>query len=116
MEAARNPAAEVERPRVRNSKTIEVYSPEEVWALVRAADEQDGATFLVAAFCGLRIGEVLGLRAGRCDFTSRVIRVWAATSSYRVDTPKCPTMRAVPMADPVAQALAQLLPARALHR
>jgi integrase len=56
-----NAAATLERPRVRNSKTIEVYSPEEVWALARAADEQDAATYLVAAFCGLRMGEVLAL-------------------------------------------------------
>jgi integrase len=39
------------------------YSPEEVWALMRAAEsEQDAAIFLVAAFAGLRMGEVLGLR------------------------------------------------------
>jgi len=103
-----NPAADLERPRVRNAKSIEVYAPEEVWALVRAADEQDGVTYLVAAFCGLRIGEVLALRWREVDFTRRVIRVRESYTQHRVDTPKSSSMRAVPMADPVAKALAQL--------
>lgn len=38
-----NPSAGLERPRVRNQKTIEVYAPEEVWVLARAADDQDAA-------------------------------------------------------------------------
>ena len=103
-----NPAADLERPRVRNAKSIEVYAPEEVWALVRAADEQDGVTYLVAAFCGLRMGEVLALRWREVDFTRRVIRVRESYTQHRVDTPKSSSMRAVPMADPVAKALAQL--------
>jgi integrase len=42
---------------------IDVFSPEEVWALVRAAaTEQDGALFLAAAFTGLRMGELIALR------------------------------------------------------
>jgi integrase len=103
-----NPAAVLERPRVRNAKTIEVYSPEEVWALARAADDQDAATFIVAAFCGLRIGELLALRWREVDFTARVVRVRASYTQHRVDTPKSSSMRAVPMADPVARVLDQL--------
>ncbi len=50
-----NPAAQVERLRELRSLDIDVFSPEEVWALVRAAaNEQDGAIFLTAAFTGLR--------------------------------------------------------------
>jgi integrase len=52
-----NPVDEVERPPLRRSGDIQVFSPEEVWALVRAsASEQDGAIFLTAAFTGLRMG------------------------------------------------------------
>jgi hypothetical protein len=80
----------------------------EVWALVRASDEQDAATFLVAAFCGLRMGEVLALTWREVDFTRRVIRVRASYTHHRLDTPKSSSMRAVPMADPVARALDQL--------
>jgi integrase len=48
-----NPAASVERPRFRVSDDLEAFSPEEVWALVRAAgSEQDACLFLTAAFTG----------------------------------------------------------------
>lgn len=54
-----NPLARLEKHPQRSSGDIEVFSPEEVWALVRAASsEQDGALFLTAAFTGLRMGEL----------------------------------------------------------
>ncbi len=53
----RNPAADVERPRYRVSDDLDAFSPEEVWALVRAAGaHQDAALFLTASFTGLRMG------------------------------------------------------------
>ncbi len=58
-----NPLARVEKHPQHSGGNIEVFSPEEVWALVRAATlEQDGALFLTAAFTGLRMGELLALR------------------------------------------------------
>jgi integrase len=63
-----NPAREIEKLRERYDATrFDFYSPEEVWALVRAAaSEQDGAIFLTAAFTGLRRGELIGApMAGR---------------------------------------------------
>lgn len=58
-----NPVAAVERQRQRSSGDIEVFSPEEVMALVRAAaSEQDAALYLTAAFTGLRRGQLLALR------------------------------------------------------
>ena len=105
-----NPMDEVERPRVRNKVEIDVLSPEEVWALVRAAEsEQDAAIFLTAAFTGLRQGELLALRWRDVDFERRVVRVHRTYKSGNgVDTPKSGRGRAVPMADEVAQALARL--------
>jgi hypothetical protein len=50
-----NPVVDVERLPKRYSGDLDFYSPEEVLALVRAADtEQDGAIYLAAAFTGLR--------------------------------------------------------------
>ena len=71
----RNPLANIDRYRVRRSGHIEVFSPEEIWSLVRAAaSEIDGTIFLTAAFTGLRRGELVVLVAsspvgsGRTNF------------------------------------------------
>jgi len=71
-----NAAAEVEGLRERRSGDIAVFSPEEIWALVRAAEsEQDAAIYLTAAFTGLRQGELLALRWRDVDFSGSVVRV-----------------------------------------
>jgi integrase len=104
-----NAAAEVERFPQRRSGDIDVFSPEEVWALVRAASsDQDGALFLTAAFTGLRMGELLALRWRDVDFAGRTVRVRASYYAGALTTPKSGKARAVPMAPDVASALAQL--------
>ncbi len=104
-----NPAAEVEKPSLQRSGDIDVFSPEEVWALVRAAaSEQDAALFLTAAFTGLRRGELLALRWRDVDFAGSVIRVRASYTERVLTTPKSGKVRSVPMAPDVASALAQL--------
>jgi integrase len=106
---ATNPAAHVEKPPLDRSGDIAVYSPEEVWALVRAAaSEQDAAMFLTAAFTGLRRGELLALRWRDVDFSGSLIRVRASYAAGAVTTPKSGKVRAVPMAPDVAEALARL--------
>jgi integrase len=104
-----NPVAEVERYATRTSGDIEVFSPEEVWALVRAADsEQDGALFLTAAFTGLRMGELVALRWRDVDFVGSVVRVRASWSVGSLTAPKSGKVRSVPLAPQVAQELAKL--------
>jgi integrase len=104
-----NPVAQVDRFRVRSSGDIQVFSPEEVWALVRAAkSDADAAIFLTAAFTGLRRGELLGLRWRDVDFTGSTIRVRASYAAGKLTTPKSGKVRAVPMAPDVAGALAKL--------
>ena len=104
-----NPVADVEKPSPRRSGDIEVFSPEEVMALVRAASsEQDGAIFLTAAFTGLRRGELLALRWRDVDFAGQVIRVRASYAEGQLTTPKSGKVRSVPMAPDVAKALAGL--------
>lgn len=104
-----NPASGIERHPVRLTGDIDVFSPEEVWALVRAAaSEQDGAIFLTAAFTGLRRGELIALRWRDIDFTGSVLRVRASYAGGALTAPKSGKVRSVPLAPEVAQALAQL--------
>ena len=104
-----NPVAKVDRFRVRSSGDIQVFSPEEVWSLVRAASSEiDAAIFLTAAFTGLRRGELLGLRWRDVDFAGSAIRVRASYAAGHLTTPKSGKVRAVPMAPDVASAIAKL--------
>jgi integrase len=104
-----NPMADVEKPRFRETTTIEVFSPEEVWALARAAEsEQDGAIFLTAAFTGLRRGELIALRWRDIDFTASRVRVCGSFAGGRLTSPKNGHVRSIPLAPDVATALARL--------
>src|SRR3954471_4029597 len=104
-----NPMADVEKPRHRTSAAIEVFSPEEVWALVRAADsEQDGALYLTAAFTGLRRGELVALRWRDVDFAASRMRAAGSFAGGGLTTPKSGKVRSVPLAPDVAAALARL--------
>jgi integrase len=104
-----NPVAGVERHPVQLAGDIEVFSPEEAWALVRAAaSEQDGAIYLTAAFTGLRRGELVALRWRDVDFAGSVVRVRASYAGGALTTPKSGKVRSVPLAPEVAAVLAKL--------
>ncbi|MGH2879249.1 MAG: tyrosine-type recombinase/integrase [Solirubrobacteraceae bacterium] len=104
-----NPVASIERHPTRLSGDIEVFSPDEVWALVKAAkSEQDGALFLTAAFTGLRMGELIALRWRDIDFDGSVVRVRLSRAAGALTTPKSGKVRSVPLAPDVAQSLREL--------
>jgi integrase len=104
-----NPVADVEKPSLGRSGDIEVFSPEEVMALVRAArSQQDAAIFLTAAFTGLRRGELIALRWRDVDFAGQAVRVRASYAEGHLTTPKSGKVRSVPMAPEVAKSLARL--------
>jgi integrase len=104
-----NPVADVEKPRTATKTEIQVFSPEEVMALVRAADsEQDPAIFLTAAFTGLRQGELIALRWRDVDFAGSTIRVRASYTNGHLTSPKSGKVRSVPMAPRVGETLARL--------
>lgn len=105
----RNPVSDVEKPVQRRSVGIEVFSPEEVMALVRhAASEQDAAIYLVGAFTGLRRGELVALRWRDVDFPRSHLRVTASYTEGGLSTPKSGKARSVPMAPIVGETLARL--------
>lgn len=104
-----NPVAEVEKQPRKHRVNINVYSGEEVWALVRAAaNEQDAALFLTAAFTGLRMGELIALRWRDLDFDRQSVQVNASYTHGSLDVPKSGRGRSVPLIDSVASALAKL--------
>jgi integrase len=104
-----NPVARVEKPRLTPPGAIDVFSPEEVHALARAAtSEQDVAIYLTAAFTGLRQGELVALRWRDVDFAGSYIRVTASYTNGELSTPKSGKVRSVPMASEVGEALARL--------
>lgn len=104
-----NAAAGIEKFPQRPSGDIDVFSPEEVRALVRAAEsEQDAAIFLTAAFTGMRQGELLALRWRDVDFAQSVLRVRASYGLGQTTAPKSGKVRSVPLAPDVAKALARV--------
>jgi integrase len=95
--------------KVNYSGRVDFYSPEEVWALVRAArSDQDGTLFLTAAFTRLRRGELLALRWRDIDFQDEAIRVDENFVGGEIGTPKSGKVRSLPMVPEVATALARL--------
>jgi integrase len=105
-----NPARDVEKLRERYDATsFHFYSPEEVHALARAAaDDQDAALFVTAAFTGLRRGELIALRCRDVDFERASIRVAASYANGVLTSPKSGRGRVVPMVPDVARVLARL--------
>jgi integrase len=92
------------------------YTPEEFGRLLVACSAFYRDHFIVQVGTGLRSGELLGLRARRVDLEARRIEVVDVRydagrfgSSYK-DRPKSDaSIRAVPMAEPVADAMARRL-------
>jgi integrase len=104
---ASNPAEDAERVTVARSGDFAVLTPEEVEALARAAScEQDAAIFIVAAFTGLRLGELRGLRWADVDFAKETIHVRRNIPQHGVErVPKSGKVRSVPLADRAAEVL-----------
>lgn len=133
LSLAANPAATTDKRREPDDAPIDFYEPEEVLALARAAsegrhrdprrpavtaeevaervraDEQDAALFVVAAFSGLRLGELLALRWRNVHFADAKLIVEASWTAGQLTSPTSRKWRAVPLADQPAAALAGLV-------
>ena len=104
-----NPASGVERQPQRRSGDIRVLEPGQVERLAaHAVNDQDAVIFTVAAFSGLRLGELRGLRWGDIDWQRSQIFV---RRSYTVDDDgptKSGKVRSVPLVAQAARALERL--------
>jgi len=111
---ASNPcrAASVRLPK-RDTRRVEPWPVEQVHAVVEALPERYSATAVIAAGCGLRQGEVFGLRVRDVDFLRRRLhveqQVKIVRSRVEIDRPKGGKTRKVPLPDAVAEALAEHL-------
>jgi integrase len=106
-----NPASAdlVERPKVVYTGEFDTLDRDEVELLATFADNpQDAAIFRVAAYTGLRQGELLALRWGAVDFVTGLIHVRKNFTGGEEKMPKGKRVRSVPMMPDVVTALATL--------
>jgi integrase len=124
-----NPAATSDRRREPHPAALVFYSPEEVEAIARALaeghhrhpyrravsederivqrieDEQDAEMVRVAAYAGLRRGELVALRWRDVDFIGSALTIGRAMSAGVESSTKSGRVRRVPLADQAAAAL-----------
>ncbi len=109
----RNPADDVDLPKVGQKKS-NTLSMEQVECFLTVAEESGDrfvALYHVAFFCGLRIGEILGLKWRHVDFDKRELHVRYQVQRMRDGSglvesqPKQDEQRTVPFAGRVAAAL-----------
>jgi integrase len=117
-----NPTLGTDRRRVPEPGVLLFYSPEEVEAIARSLEagfhrpavlargelepfEDDREAVRVAAYSGLRLGELLALRWRDVDWTGSTLTISRSLSSGVEGTTKTGHVRRVPMADQAAAAL-----------
>lgn len=111
---ARNPcrAGSVKLPKV-DRRRIEPWPAEQVAAVIDALPSRYRAIAVVAAGCGLRQGEVFGLRVADVEFLRHRLRVEQQIKIVRnqltTDRPKGGKVRTVPLPEAVAVELAEHL-------
>jgi len=127
-----NPAAGADKRREPQRDSLSYYAPEEVEALARAfkdglhrdqtrpavsdqereargsEDRQDAELIRVAAYAGLRLGELLALRWMDVDFAGHAVTVRRALSVGVESSTKSGRIRRVPLPDQAAAALDRL--------
>jgi integrase len=127
-----NPAKRADKRREAEPGALIYYTPEEVEALTRALaegrhrdparppvsdrerwarraeDRQDAELVRVAAYAGLRLGELLALRWRDVDFAGRALTVGRALSAGIESSTKSGRVRRVPLPDQAAAALDRL--------
>jgi integrase len=103
-----NPCDHAEKVTVKRSGDFNVLSVEQVYLVSDAAlDELRASIIRVAAFTGLRMGELRALRWRNVDFVNRILHVRRnlACGNVEEDTPKSGVVRSVPLDDSAAGAL-----------
>ena len=101
-----NPADGAERVNVSVSGEFNVLSVEQVEAVARKAEGMFNAAIIVAAYTGLRTGELRALRWRDVDFLAATVHVRRNMPAGGDEgTPKSGKVRSVPLMDDAARAL-----------
>jgi integrase len=123
-----NPVAHTDKRREPHPGALLYYSPEDVEALARALadgkhrasddderteteraeDRQDAELVRVAAYAGLRLGELIALRWRDVHFTGHALTISRAMSAGVEGSTKSGRVRRVPLSDQAAAALDRL--------
>jgi integrase len=104
-----NPVANAERQPFKRSGDFRALTPSEVTLLAASAEtDQDGALFEIAAFTGLRLGELRGLRWSDVDWMHRLVHVRRSYTRHEIGPTKSGKVRSVPLVDQAARAFDQL--------
>lgn len=104
----RNPAEDAERVSITRSGDFNVLSPPQVFATAAKAPGQMSSLITVAAFTGLRMGELSALRWRDVDFASQTVFVRRNFTHGEERAPKSGKVRSVPLIDQAARALDEL--------
>lgn len=131
---AENPVVGIEQRRETKPGALVFYTPAEIETIARALesgahrepganaqigeqeriarqaeDAQDAEAVRLAAYTGLRRGELIALQWGDIDFAAQKITVSRAVSATTLSTPKSGSYRDVPLSDQGAAALRRLI-------
>jgi integrase len=104
-----NPVTNAERQPFKRSGDFRALTPNEVALLAANAEhDQDAALFEIAAFTGLRLGELRGLRWSDVDWLHRLVHVRRSYTRHEIGPTKSGKVRSVPLVDQAARALDRL--------
>lgn len=109
----RDPTEKVRLPRERKREAAMVIpGPEDVRAILEAAEIRFRAFVAVCAFAGLRLGEAAALQVGDIDFLRRELHVRrqvqrAGGGRVEIRAPKYGSERTIPLPDDVVEILAR---------
>ena len=104
-----NPVAGAERQPEPRSGDIRVVSPNEVELIAERMGEPRYAAFIrIAAYTGLRLGELRALRWDDVDWLRRLVHVRRSYTRTEEGPPKSGKVRSVPLSDQAARLLEEL--------
>jgi integrase len=118
---ATDPTKGVRLPAVRRQESaMRLPTPEQVGALLEAADDDFAPFIALCAFAGLRLGEAAGVQVGDVDFLRRTLRVErqvqraAGHNAVEIRAPKYGSERTVYLPDGLLAMLSQQVARRNL--